>query len=62
MYFFGYGSFVSTAGDLGVPLQKHISLNAGHQLASHLTVNGAQDRLTVPLSQKGPFVGMEFSF
>jgi hypothetical protein len=62
MYFFGYGSFVSTAGDLGVTLNKHISINAGYQLASHLTVNGAQDRLGLQLSQKGPSVGVEFSF
>lgn len=62
MYFFGYGSFVSTAADLGVTLQKHISLNAGYQLASHLTVNGTEDRLALQLSQKGPVVGMEFSF
>jgi hypothetical protein len=62
MYFFGYGSFVSSEGDLGVTLQKDISLNAGYQLASHLTVNGTQDRLAVQLSQKGPVVGIEFSF
>ena len=62
MYLFGYGSFVSTAGDLGVTLNKHISVNAGYQLASHLTVNGTQDRLALQLSQKGPSVGMEFSF
>jgi hypothetical protein len=62
MYFFGYGSFVSSAGDLGVTLTKHISINAGYSLASHLTVNGTQDRLALQLSQKGPSVGMEFSF
>lgn len=62
MYFFGYGSFVSSMGDLGVTLAKHISINAGYSLASHLTVNGTQDRLALQLSQKGPFVGMEFSF
>jgi len=62
MYFFGYGSFVSTAGDLGVTLNKHVSINAGYQLASHLTVNGTQDRLALQMSQKGPSVGMEFSF
>ncbi|HKN24246.1 MAG TPA: hypothetical protein VJX72_05310 [Candidatus Acidoferrum sp.] len=62
MYFFGYGSFVSTAGDLGFTLNKHVCINAGYQLASHLTVNGTQDRLALQLSQKGPSVGMEFSF
>jgi hypothetical protein len=62
MYFFGYGSFVSTAGDIGLTLAKHISMNAGYSLASHLTVNGTQGRLALELSQKGPSVGMEFSF
>jgi len=56
----GYGSFVSTAGDIGVKLSKHSSMNAGYSLASHLTVYGAQDRLSLQLSQKGPSVGMEF--
>jgi hypothetical protein len=62
MYLFGYGSFVSSAGDLGVTLNKHISIIAGYSLASHLTVNGTQDRLALFLSQRGPLVGMEFSF
>lgn len=62
MYFFGYGSFVSTAGDLGVTLTKHITINGGYQLASHLTINGTQDRLALQLSQKGAIAGMEFSF
>jgi hypothetical protein len=62
MYFFGYGSFVSSAGDIGLTLTKHISMNAGYSLASHLTVNGTQDRLALELSQRGPVVGMEFSF
>jgi hypothetical protein len=29
MYLFGYGNFVSTAGDIGVSLTKHITANAG---------------------------------
>jgi hypothetical protein len=62
MYFFGYRNFVSTAGALGVTVSKHISLNAGYQLASRLNVNGSTDRLGLDLKQKGPVVGMEFSF
>jgi len=62
MYFFGYGSFVSTADAIGITLTKQISINAGYQLASHLTVNGTQDRLGLELSQKGPVAGMQFSF
>jgi hypothetical protein len=62
MFLFGYGSFVSTADGIGVTLSKHISINASYQLASHLTVNGTQNRLSFQLSRKGPAVGMEFSF
>jgi hypothetical protein len=62
MYFFGYGSFVSTAATIGISVNKHISLNGGYQLASHLTVNGTQDRLALFLSQKGAVAGMELSF
>jgi hypothetical protein len=62
MYFFGYGSFVSTADAIGITWNKHMTINAGYQLASHLTVNGTQNRLGLELSQKGPVVGMEFSF
>lgn len=62
MYFFGYGSFVSSAGDIGITLNKHVTINAGYSLASHLTVNVTQDRLGLQLSQKGPLAGMQFSF
>ncbi len=62
MYFFGYGNFVSTADSLGITLTKHISANAGYQLGSRLNVNGSTDRLGLNLTQKGPIVGMEFTF
>jgi hypothetical protein len=62
MYLFGYGNFVSTAGDLGVTLTKHITANAGYQLGTRLNVNGTSDRIALDLTQKGPVVGLEFSF
>lgn len=62
MYLFGYGNFVSSAGDIGITLTKHITANAGYQLGSRLNVNGAPDRVALSLSQKGPTVGMQFSF
>lgn len=62
MYFFGYGSFVSTAATVGVTLTKHITANAGYQLGSHLDVNGTSDRIALQLAQKGAVAGMEFSF
>jgi hypothetical protein len=62
MYFFGYGNFVSTADSLGITVNKHFSVNAGYQLASRLNVNGTSNRIGLSLKQKGPIVGMEFTF
>ena len=62
MYFFGYGNFVSSAGDLGLTLTKHITANAGYQLGTRLNVNGTSNRLGLDLTQKGPIAGLEFSF
>jgi len=38
MYFFGYGNFVSTAGDVGVTLTKYLAVKAGHPLGFGLKV------------------------
>jgi hypothetical protein len=64
MYLFGYGNFVSTADDVGVTLNKHLSVNAGYQLGSRLTVNddAKKNRLGLRLTQQGPIVGLEASF
>jgi hypothetical protein len=62
MYFFGYGNFVSSAGDLGVTLTKHITGNAGYQLGTRFNINGTSDRVALNLTQKGPVAGLEFSF
>ena len=39
MYFFGYGSYVSTAGSLGFSITKHVSLRAGYQMGSRLVIS-----------------------
>lgn len=62
MYFFGYGNFVSTAGDVGVTLTSHITANAGYTLGTRLNVNGTSNRIGLDLTQKGPLVGLQFSF
>ena len=62
MYLFGYGNFVSSAGDLGFTLTKHITANAGYQLGTRLNVHGTPNRLGLDLTQKGPVAGLEFSF
>jgi hypothetical protein len=62
MYFFGYGNFISTAGTVGVTLSRHVDFIGGYQLGSKLAVNGTTDRLSVRLTQRGPTVGLEFTF
>ena len=64
MYFFGYGNFVSSTGDLGFTINKHLTLNAGYQLGSRLVVNNSSsaDRIGLHLTHTGAIVGMEFSF
>ena len=62
MYLFGYGSFISSIGKVGITVTKHLSVGAGYQLGSHLTVNTASDRVGLQLNQKGPLVGLELSF
>jgi hypothetical protein len=62
MYLFGYGNFVSSEGDLGLNLSKHFAAVAGYQLASHLQVNNASDRIGLRFTQKGALVGLETSF
>jgi hypothetical protein len=62
MYFFGYGNFVSTFDTLGVTLTKHLNLRAGYSLGTRLEVKTKTDRVGLNLTQKGPVVGLEFSF
>jgi hypothetical protein len=62
MYLFGYGNFISSTGNLGVNLTKHIAATAGYELGSHLEVNNASDRIGFHFTQKGAIVGVETSF
>ena len=63
MYLFGYGNFVSTSDNVGVTINKHLSLDAGYQLGSRLVVNNKNaDRIGIHLTQKGPIAGLEVSF
>ena len=63
MYLFGYGDFLSTANDIGLTLNKHLSLNAGYALGSRLVVNSnTSDRIGIHLVQKGVLAGIEASF
>ncbi|MFN8007883.1 MAG: hypothetical protein U0V70_12815 [Terriglobia bacterium] len=62
MYFFGYGSIVSSSLNLGYSLSKHISVNGGYQLGSRVIVTNQDDRFGIHLTQKGALIGMQFSF
>jgi hypothetical protein len=64
MYFFGYGNYVSSYGVLGATLTRWLSVNAGYQLGSRLVVNddSSTNRFGLRMTQKGPAVGLEFSF
>lgn len=62
MYFFGYGNFISTGASVGLRLGSHIDAVGGYQMGSRLVVNGTSSRLNVRLTQRGPTVGLEFSF
>jgi len=64
MYLFGYGNFISTADDLGVTINKHLSLNAGYALGSRLVVtnNVSSNRVGIHLTQQGALAGLEVSF
>lgn len=64
MYFFSYGNFVSSYGDIGLTVVKHLSLSIGYQLGSRLVVNNdsSNNRIGLNLTQKGPMAGLELSF
>lgn len=64
MYFFGYGNYVSSYGLLGFSANRHVSLNAGYALSSRLVVNRdtSTNRIGINMTQKGPLVGVQFSF
>jgi hypothetical protein len=62
MYLFGYGNFISAAGDIGVTLSKHFALTAGYQLASRLAVNGSTSRIGLRFTQSGALIGVQASF
>lgn len=64
MYFFGYGNYVSSYGTLGVTITHWLNANAGYQLGSRLVVNAdsSTNRFGLTMTQKGPVVGLEFSF
>jgi hypothetical protein len=64
MYLFGYGNFISTGDNIGVTINKHLSVNAGYLLGTRLIVtnNSSSNRIGIHLTQSGAIVGAEVSF
>jgi len=64
MYFFGYGNYISTWGNLGFTITRHLNAKAGYQLGNRLVVNRdtSTNRIGLNLTEKGPTVGVEFHF
>lgn len=62
MYFFGYGSFVSSYGTIGVSLNRYLSLQGGYQVSSRLEIKSKTDRIGLNLTQRGAVAGLEVSF
>ncbi len=64
MYLGGYGSFLSSAGTLGLRVARHLTLDAGYQLGSRLDVHNSSsnNRFGINLTQKGAVVGVEVPF
>ena len=64
MYFFGYGNFLSSVGQLGLRITKHLNVDAGYQLGSRLNANNSSshNRIGLSLTQTGAVVGVEVPF
>jgi hypothetical protein len=62
MYFFGYGNFLDAYGNVNVGLTRHLALRAGYQLGNRLTVRPTKNDLAIQFTQKGPTVGLEYSW
>lgn len=54
---FGYGNYLSSAGNLGFALSKHFSFNAGYTLTSRLLVNDQSNRVGIDLTPNGATCG-----
>ena len=64
MYLGGYGNYYSSSGDLGFRFTSRLSVAAGYALASRLDIhnNASTNRIGLNLTQRGPLVGLQFSF
>ncbi len=58
MYFFGYGDFIASRGNISFGLSKHWRAELGYQMGSRLSIHGTSDNIGVRLTQKGPTAGV----
>jgi hypothetical protein len=58
MYFFGYGDFIASRGNIAFGLSKHLRAELGYQLGSRLSIHGTHDNIGIRLTQKGPTAGV----
>lgn len=62
MYFFGYGDFVSANAAGTVAANGHMSVRAGYQMGSRLSIHGSSNTIGIRLTQKGPIAGIELNW
>lgn len=59
MYFFGYGNFVASRGNVSLGITKHWRAEFGYQMGSRLSIHGSTNNIGLRLTQKGPTAGIE---
>lgn len=62
MYFFGYGSFLSSQESVQIKLSRNVNFKAGYQLGTRFSIQGQNDNIGLRLTQQGPVAGLEFNF
>ena len=62
MSFFGYGNFVTARAKVGVNVTNQLALRAGYELGSRLNIHGSSSEIAIRRTQKGPTVGIEYSW
>jgi hypothetical protein len=62
MPFFGYGNYLTSRTAVTVGLTHHLSVRAGYEMGSRLSIHGTSDQIAVKLTHTGPTAGLEYTF
>jgi hypothetical protein len=62
MYFFGYGNFMYAHAAAQFAVHQHLSLRAGYQMGTRLSIHGTDNRAGLRLTQRGLIAGLEASW